>query len=241
MLTEPGQARSGIVYGGKVYETDGANPVGVRDWEDIRLLAPVSRPPTVRLFAHNPDLPTWERDPAPEFLYINPGNIRATQEPVPGPASPLHVTPCLAVVLAGSGSNVPVDVADDLVLGFGLSLVFSNSAAEFPARAYDVGFNLGPALTTPDELESLGEASARGRTYELTFSLSRNGEPTETLELSAGSATVAESLSSASLTAPLRVGELFLFALSAPLACAEPGDVLELRGDPLGTLATRVL
>jgi hypothetical protein len=50
-LGVPGTVHSGIVHGGKVYETDGTNPVAVHEAGDVRLLSPVGRPPSIRLFS----------------------------------------------------------------------------------------------------------------------------------------------------------------------------------------------
>jgi len=78
LISSPTHPRSGIVYGSKVYETDGSNPIGTYEWSEVRLLAPVGMPPSVRLFDATDEESDWslaEENPLPSFQYLNPRSM----------------------------------------------------------------------------------------------------------------------------------------------------------------------
>jgi 2-keto-4-pentenoate hydratase/2-oxohepta-3-ene-1,7-dioic acid hydratase in catechol pathway len=242
--SSPGTPRTGIVLGGKVYETEGANPVGVHDWTEARLLSPVGHPPSVRLF---PALSNRSDAESYEFFYLNPNAIA-------GPNAVISVTegtelsciPCLGIVVAGGGASVPVAEADGVVLGLTLANVFFQGSdkplSELPAWAFDAGIAVGPAITTPDELEESVADESKGRLYDFPVTLGLNGEEILATNLAAMGATPAELLSFASLTCPLRQGDLLLAAIAAPPPNVKlrSGDQARLASESLGTLSTRL-
>lgn len=229
--SDPNTARSGIVYGGRIYETDGAQPIGVHDFSSLRLLAPLV-PRSVR----------WYEFDAPHaYRYLNPSALFDPGASVPAPAEPLELNPCLAVVLAGMGRNVSTTVADETVLGIGLGLVLRSISAPFAARAWDVGFVIGPALTTPDGLAEISVPTEVGMTYQHGWSLEMNEQPTRNGDLSDLQTTVASLISEASTTCALAQSDVFLIPLSdEPVACAS-GDRAILKCEPFGALTMRAL
>jgi len=244
LLSSPGTPRSGIVYGSKVYETDGANPIGVHEWSDVRLLSPIGLPPSVRLFASAEEGYQWEHGadvPLPSFEYLNPTTLLGPGFALPMPEySPkIHADPCLAVVVAGSGRDVPVDEADGLVLGVTLVTSF-HSKTEKAGRARDAGFALGPAITTPDELDDAVTVDERGRRYRFGLSLKVNAEEILKVDLSDLPFTLAELLSYASESAALHQGDILAVSLGANERALGKGDQVQVVCEKLGTLTTRV-
>ena len=244
LLSSPGTPRSGIVYGSKVYETDGANPVGVHEWADVRLLSPIGLPPSVRIFAPAEEGYQWEHGPDvpfPSFAYLNPTTLLGPgfAMPMPEYTKQVHADPCLAVVIAGAGRDVPVDEADGLVLGLTLVTSF-HSNNEKAARARDAGFALGPAITTPDELDDAVTVDERGRRYRFGLSLTVNAEEVLKVDLSDLPFTFAELLSYASESAPLHQGDIVAVSLGANDRALDKGDQVQAVCEKLGTLTTRI-
>lgn len=243
LLSSPGQPRSGIVYGSKVYETDGTNAIGVYEWSDVRLLAPIGQPPSVRLFDPPEEGYEWEHGadvPMPAFQYLNSSAMAGPGLALPAPefAPQFFADPCLAVIVAGSGMNVPPDEADGLVLG--LTLVTSFHTRDKGGRARDPGFALGPAITTPDELDDAVTVDERGRRYRFGMTLRVNSEDIGAYELSALPYTLAELLAYASESAPLVQGDIVAMSLGRNERALEKGDQVQLVCEKLGTLTTRI-
>lgn len=241
LAESPGTPRSGIVYGPKVYETDGANPVGIHDWSEARLLSPVGQPNSLRFV-----LPMPSKREVYDFRYLNPGILIGPNGSVVRQSSELAVMPCLGVVIAGSGQGVSVSDADETVLGLTLVNVFyqpgEEELAALPAWALDAGAAIGPAITTPDELDDKVADETDGRRYDLDIVLGHNGVDVATMNVQNLGPTIAQVLSFASLTCALRPGDLFAIALSdAPLPLRlKEGEQIKLVSDSLGALVTTV-
>ena len=246
-LESPGNARSGIVYGGKVYETDGANPIAVHEAADVRLFSPIGISPAVRLLRFSS---TGEPDPA-AYVYTNPASIAGPNQMLRVPAfvSDLDFEPYLACVIATAAAEVSVQEADGLILGLSILNVLvagqerrTHGAAY--ARASDFAASLGPVLTTPDELDDALVDTDLGRRYRLPVVTRVNG-----LERAAGDAgslpfTFAQVLSTASESWPLQPGEVFAMALplesAAPPPALQPDDEIQVSVEHLGTLNSKV-
>jgi 2-keto-4-pentenoate hydratase/2-oxohepta-3-ene-1,7-dioic acid hydratase in catechol pathway len=243
LIASPGHARSGIVYGAKVYETEGSEGVAVHEWTDARLLAPIGQPPSVRFFSPPPEDSRWELGPdqaLPVFEYLNPVGLIA-----PGLALPLQdgmalgADPCVGIVIAGAGRNVPVGEADGLVLGLTLVTAF-RAQGESGARLRDVGFALGPAITTPDELDDAVTEDERGRRYRFPIALKVNSEVVVEFDLSALPYTLAELLSHASESCPVHIGDIVAVSLGSNSQILGKGDQVQSVSEKLGALTTRI-
>lgn len=244
IISSPTRPRSGIVYGSKVYETDGTNPVGVHEWSDVRLLSPVGMPPSVRLFGEPREGWSWEthsEDSLPAFEYLNPAALvgPGMALPIPEPVKSLLADPCLGVIIGGSGRDVSVEDADGLVLGLCLVTSFC-SPADAGGRARDVGYAVGPAVTTPDELDDAVTVDERGRRYRFSVGLKVNSEEIVSFDLSGLPYTVAELLSYASDSCALQQGDLVAVRLGTNSRSIEKGDQVQTSSDKLGVLTTRV-
>ena len=244
LASSPGTARTGIVYEGKVYETEGANPIGVHDWTEARLLSPVGQPPSFRLF---PTLPADGLSEAFDFRYLNPNAIAGPLGVIAvSPGMELSCIPCLGAVVAGGGASISIAQADEVLLGLTLVNVFYQSSEkslnELPPWAFDAGTAVGPALTTPDELDENVIDVANGRSYDFEIALSLNDDVIFKKNVEQMGATIAQLLSFASLTCPLKQGDLFAAGLlrEVPDVRLKSGDQVRLVSEKLGALVTKL-
>jgi fumarylacetoacetate (FAA) hydrolase len=252
----PGLVRSGIVHGAKVYETDGANPIAVHEADAIRPLPPVGQPGSVRYFRTSKELHLDLLDEtSPIFAYLNPTSIIGPSKIIPFPtlSGAVDFEPCIGAVMAASGANIPVELADDMILGYTLAIAVALRDVERqeralclgPGRSFDTAIALGPVLTTPDELEETIESEERGKRFALSAVARVNG-----VELRRGAVqdlpfTFAEAIAAASESCAVREGDLILLG---PLVW--PGDADEQRLSPddqvqcaverLGTLSLKL-
>lgn len=243
LASAPGYPRSGIVYGGKIYETDGTNPIAIHEWNEVRLLAPIGRPPSIRLFEHGLPL---------TFRYLNPGVLHGPSSILKKPSRTerLSFLPCLALVAASNAAEINPDRAEEILLGMSLAVVMvdeTQSEDRLSARHYDPGIALGPAITTPDEVEEEIEFRADGKTYRLTVSVRINGEEKVTFNVAELASSVAGILSHCSESCPLVPGDVILlqspdrFSVSGQIGrYLDRGDEIQLVCDRLGVLSASV-
>ncbi|HYH28834.1 MAG TPA: fumarylacetoacetate hydrolase family protein [Pseudonocardia sp.] len=206
----PGMVRDGAVHGFAVGETllgliesDGglaaaaeraaAAAAEVVDLADVRLCAPIPRPPSVRDFLSfeehlrnargalgRRDVPqVWFEQPV--FYFSNPAAIR-------GPDAEVPISPgCaefdyeveVAAVVGRAGSDLTPDEAEGLIAGYTVFCDWSardvqareSKAGLGPAKGKDGATSIGPALVTPDELEPYRS----GNGYRLAMRGSVNG------------------------------------------------------------------
>lgn len=252
LIAQPDRIRSGIVHGGKIYETDGANPVGVHEAADVRPLSPVGRPPSIRFF-RNPTrigerLNADEAEALP-YNYGNPAALFGPNQIVPRPdyALDLQYEPYIAAVVATSGRRVPVEHADETILGFTIvnQLVARDLVRRSEtARGMDFAVCIGPVLTTPDELDDHVIDQEFGRRYKLSVVNRVNGIERRRSGVEDLPMTFAQALSLVSQGAPLAEGDIVALG---PLACWEDdepsldtGDELQVAVEVLGTLSTKI-
>lgn len=227
LVTDPEKIRTGIAYEGRIYETDGTNAIGIHEAGDIRLLAPIGRPPTVRVFR--------EGDHA--FDYAHPGAMLGPNLALPLPSEVERVAyvPALAVVIGGAGSAVVPSVADDLVLGLALAHVFS-TLRDPGGRALDLGYCVGPAIVTPDEFGADSIRPDAGAFYADSVAVWRNGVEITSFDLASLRPSPASAIAYASETQPLAEGDLILIPLGELDLVPEAGDQLKLVAPKLGAL-----
>jgi 2-keto-4-pentenoate hydratase/2-oxohepta-3-ene-1,7-dioic acid hydratase in catechol pathway len=216
----------------------------VHEWSDVRLLAPLGQPPSLRLFApFEPEL-TWaegEDAPTPSFEYLNPSALVGPGFAIPWPewTRKVSVDACLGVVIGGAGRFVSLQDADELVLGLTLVTSFYVPGVE-GGRGRDVGFALGPAITTPDELDDSVTVDERGRRYRFGLTLKVNSDEVGAYDLSSLPQTIAELLTSASSSCTIQQGDVIAVNLGANNRVLEKGDQVQLVCEKLGALTTRV-
>lgn len=220
VLLDPGKPRSGFAFQGKVYETDGQQPIGIHEPGDVRLLAPVLAG-SIRLYS------------ADSFTYLNPASSVGTGEPVLGRLDrEMSCQPCLVAVIASYGRNIEVGVADDVVLGLtlGTHYFFGEGASASDA---DAGFAFGPAISTPEDLMEAGKDTERGKVYTLPLSFGKGGTDPEVFspEVSFG-----HRIAQASETAPLRPGDLFAVPVGERIRGIQQKDEIHFVSETLGAL-----
>lgn len=242
-----------MVYSGKIYETDGANPVAVHDAEAVRPLSPIPHAPSLRIFRTD-FLASPETDSAePRFFYGNPGALVGASQLInpPDAMARIGVLPLMAAVIVSDAFRVDVEDADDLVLGYTMVLLLVSRSDEIiereiglVGRSHDLGGVIGPVLTTPDELEDDIQTAEFGRRYDLTSVLRVNA-----VERERGSAmempfTFAQAISFASQTCTVKTGDIFAVgpiveAGETPIYL-EPGDEAQLAMGKLGALSLKL-
>ena len=205
-------------------------------------------------------VPEWYE--APVFYFSNTAGIVGHGAPVrkPPDTNELDYELELGVVIGREGRDIPVAEADAHVAGF--TIINDWSARDLqrremkvglgPAKGKDFATSVGPWLVTPDELrERALPAEGRGLRYDLTMVARVNGR-----EYSSGNAremhwTFAELIAEASRNTVLRPGDL-LGSGTVGTGCItefpqrtypwlQPGDVVELKIDGLGTLTNEVV
>lgn len=226
LASAPGTPRSGIAYDGRVYETQGTEPVAIHQFEDVRILAPVARASSLRILEPGES----------NFVYGNPGLLF-------GPGSSLNpdetttAIPALAIIIGGHGGKVQIEDADDLVLGYANATIFKNSTSG--GAAYDGGYAMGPVLTSPDDFDDEAVVNSKGKNLLSSSALTINNQEPTTLPLANMPGTPAEILSKISQTAPLVEGDVILVGLTS--VQVSKGDEIKLSHSKMGALVTRLL
>lgn len=202
---------------------------------EVRLLVPVT-PPSIRLYRGDAEEPT--------FRYLNPATMLRPGEALelPAFAVPARYEPCIAAVIAVEGRSIPVHLADETVLGFTLmTSIFADDGHS--ARSRDVGVWIGPAITTPDELEDRVTEDGAGRRFHLEVGAQRSADqPFKTNLAEEMDFTFAELIAHASDSAPLRPGDVIAYSLpDIAEGTLVPTDEVAVLSDLLGTLATRLV
>ncbi len=251
LLSDPGTARSGLVYSGKIYETDGEEPKAVHEAKDVRPLPPIGRASAVRLFRW---VPGEEVPVEPMYTYTNPNCVVGPSQILPRPdfAGQIDFEPYLAAIAVQDGMNLSLEEADDLILGFTLLNVLVARDMERTERAYgrgagrsfDLGAVIGPVLTTPDEVEDHQIGADRGRAYQLQAVARVNGVDRRRGETQHLPFTFAEMIRAASLSCPIRAGDVF--AMGPIVELGEPdfdlslGDEVQVSVEKLGAIALKI-
>lgn len=251
----PGQVKSGIVHGGKLYETEGTQPVAIYEADQVKLLSPIGLVPSVRLAGYDwQPSPIEPVDPSEVFYwYGNPSAIFGPNRvlELPQPVARLSFRPYLAAITASDAQAVEFDQGDEYLLGFTIVNVFVSVDLEQEERRFgfgkgrssDLGIAIGPVLTTPDEFDDVTVSDEFGRRFAGPWTAKVNG-----VEMMTGSSemvlyTASQLLSAASYSAPVRSGEILALGpvFDAPIGefpTLKSGDTVEVSGDKLGTLKT---
>jgi fumarylacetoacetate (FAA) hydrolase len=256
LASSPGYTRSGIFYSGKVYETDGANAVGVHEWADVVPFIPTGLPPSYRVFSSAALGDLWgvDEDSRPFHHYLNPATLLAPSRAFPKPLliGELGYEPQLAVIIGSAGSQISVEEADGFILG--VTVLNTLVAREIDAaerrqgaavgRSRDFATAAGPFITTPEELDDIVVDDSRGRRYKLEAVIRVNGEEVAREDLTDLPFTFAELISFASETCSLAPGDLIglgpLGLKDNRKPILDTGDEVQVFVERLGALVTRI-
>ncbi|MCG8347234.1 MAG: fumarylacetoacetate hydrolase family protein [Chloroflexales bacterium] len=236
--------------------------------DQVRLLAPLPRPSSIRDFyafeqhvamarrLRNQEVPPeWYRFPA--FYFSNHGAVYGPDATIPMPHSEaLDYELELACVMGRTGVDIPAEEALNYVAGYMIMNDWSARDIQAeeraiglgPAKAKDFATSLGPWLVTPDELELYTDDDGR---LSLTMIARVNG-----VERSRGNAALmhhsfADMIAHASRDAYLYAGDVFgsgtvgggcLLELTSGYGpWLERGDVVELEITGLGILKNSIM
>jgi 2-keto-4-pentenoate hydratase/2-oxohepta-3-ene-1,7-dioic acid hydratase in catechol pathway len=244
-----------MVYSGKIYETDGANPVAVHEAEAIRPLAPIPHAPSLRFFRTDlqPESYSESEPEEPRFFYGNPVSLVGASQLINFPDSTIALgfEAFVAAVLVGDAYQIDIQDADDLILGITLLNVLVARDRERIERrngaigsSHDVGGAIGPVLTTPDELEDYVTDAAFGKRYALSTVVRVNGVERLRGNLELLPFTFAQAISSASQTCTLKAGDVIALGPVVdpelePLLL-DPGDEVQLAVENLGAISLKL-
>ncbi|MCW5941208.1 MAG: fumarylacetoacetate hydrolase family protein [Fimbriimonadaceae bacterium] len=267
LAAAPGYPRVGIYHNGKVYETDGKNPLGIHEAADIQLLSPVKRPGSFRVYSNHQidgiksplgfldDLPIEE--PVPTYSYRNPGAILGPGASVEYPSltNDLSFEPLIVVVIQDDGHRLELGEAENLILGYALGIEFvARDLARFEAssitghgQSRDFASLIGPVVVTPDDMQDLLRNDEDGVRMDLEMVARVNGRDVFHTNMIEANWSFAELLVNASQTGRLLSGDVFAVSMAsenfsdqAPPRL-EIGDEVQLSAPVLGTLKATVI
>jgi 2-keto-4-pentenoate hydratase/2-oxohepta-3-ene-1,7-dioic acid hydratase in catechol pathway len=168
------------------------DPAGTFALEEVALLPPTSRPPSVRdFYAFEQHVKTarqrrgLEMDPdwyeLPVFYFSNPAAVIGPDDDVAVPpgSEQLDFELEVAAVVGLGGSDLRPDEAERHIAGFTVMNDWSARDVQRremklsmgPVKGKDFATSLGPFLVTPDELEPL----RKGRAFDLRMTATVNG------------------------------------------------------------------
>lgn len=237
--------------------------------EQVRLCAPLPRPPSVRDFYAFEQhvkaaraqrglgmIPEWYEFPV--FYFSNAAAIYGPEDVIPYPSQSqaLDYELEIACILGRGGVNIPVEEAERYIAGY--TVMNDWSARDIqrkemavglgPAKGKDFATSLGPWLVTPGELQ--GRALGNGR-YDLTMVARVNGREYSRGNFKDITFTFPEMIARASQDCPLVPGDV-LGSGTVGTGCIlelgpenaggwlRPGDVVELEIQGLGVLRNTV-
>ncbi|KAB8143760.1 fumarylacetoacetate hydrolase family protein [Chloroflexia bacterium SDU3-3] len=235
--------------------------------DEVRLLAPLPRLGTLRLFnvfeehalaaaslRHGGLLPEWYEQPL--FAFGNPNAILGPAEELDMPqTAALDYALGVACVIGRAGRDIGEDEAEQHIAGYMVmngwcarDLERLELAAGYgPSKSRDFASSLGPVLATPDEIEERLLPDGR---YNLAMVARVNGQEVSRGNMRDASFTFAQMIASASRDATLYPGDvLFSGAVGGGSLLEqtegrgpwlERGDEVELEIGGLGALRTPI-
>lgn len=248
LKSEPGIIRSGMVYSGKIYETDGAEAIGVHEAADVRPLAPIPTPPSIRIFRCDLGDDSGE----PGFFYGNPGSVVGPSQIVnlPDIESEFAIRSYLGATIVGAGYQVNVEEAEAMILGLTLVNILTATTLEAQERArgigigrsHDLGIAIGPVLTTPDDLDDVMVMTDNGILYKLECSIKINQVEVAKANFEEFTISMVDAVRIASETCTLHPGDVFCIGpIFDDVDCkVEAKDEFQFSMERLGTLAVKI-
>ncbi|MBC8065013.1 MAG: fumarylacetoacetate hydrolase family protein [Chlorobia bacterium] len=254
LKSSPGEIRSGLVYSGKIYETDGEQSIAVHEADQVRPLSPVGRPPSIRIFRMSEgQLPKTDDDGVPLYFHTNPSGLYGPSQIVPKPATVAHLDfeTYLIAIVGSDGLQIPVENGDSYILGFTLAIQLVSrdllreeaEQASGIGRSFDIGGVIGPVISTPDDLDEVVTEEIPARKYGLSVVTRLNGVEHGRGEIADLPVSFAELVAAASDVGPVRSGDLLAIG---PIASGdgstflESGDDVQVSVEHLGTLSLKV-
>ncbi|MFE2996691.1 fumarylacetoacetate hydrolase family protein [Nocardia sp. NPDC059246] len=250
-----------------------ADPRQVRAVSEVTLRSPIPQPPTVRdymtfeshlegvmkLTDPRAAIPAeWYR--APAFYFTNPYAVIGPADPVPiAPGShAFDLELEVAAVIGRAGSNIRAERGENHIAGYTVMIDWSARDLQFdemqvrlgPVKGKDTATTLGPALVTPDELES----ARSGTSFDLAMTASINATAIGQDTLASMHFSFGEMVAHASRGTWVKPGDVLGSGTCGGGCLAElwgrkgrdahpalaPGDSVTVTVDRLGSLTTRI-
>jgi 2-keto-4-pentenoate hydratase/2-oxohepta-3-ene-1,7-dioic acid hydratase in catechol pathway len=198
---------------------------------------------------------------APAFYFTNPYAILGPADDVPVPPGSrlFDLELEIAAVIGRTGRDVHPDDADTYIAGYTILIDWSARDLQFaemqvrlgPAKGKDTATTLGPVLVTPDELEPWRTDTA----YDLAMNVEINGQQIGQDRWSSMAFSYGDMLAYASRGTEIRPGDVLGSGTCGGGCLAElwgrhghdahpplqPGDVVSVSVEQLGTLTTRIV
>lgn len=249
LVDEPGEAKAGLYYEGKFYETDGEQAIAIHESDSGHLLMPLISAPSVRLFSTSDEGPEGTKT---AYRFLNSSRLYGPNRllALPDEPSGYDLTATVAVISAGDGAFIQPEEAPQFVLGYALLLILRApdvqdrlSPLGLPdAAAYDVGIFLGPVITTPEEVFDLSD-TGEPTSFVWDFRLKINGD-----QVAAGEERVGpygDCFVEASRFGPVRGGEVLggpalVKTLEGTGHSINAGDIIEFEVQRLGRLVALI-
>jgi fumarylacetoacetate (FAA) hydrolase len=234
--------------------------------DEVRLLAPIPRPRTIRDFyafeAHVKNARArrglgmqeeWYQQPV--FYFSNPNAVFGPGDEVPKPRATamLDFELEVAIVIGREGRDIPAAEADRYIAGYMIMNDWSArdiQAQEMkvglgPAKGKDFATSFGPWLVTPDELADRARPDGR---LNLTMTARINGVEVSRGNLADIYFTFGQIIERASQDCTLYPGEIIgsgtvgtgCLLETGAYRWLEPGDVVELEVERLGVLRNTI-
>ncbi|HEY6798229.1 MAG TPA: fumarylacetoacetate hydrolase family protein [Kineosporiaceae bacterium] len=197
---------------------------------------------------------------APAFYFTNPYAVigPADDVPIPPGSRLFDLELEVAAVIGRPGRDLHPDDADAYIAGYTILIDWSARDVQFaemqvrlgPTKGKDTATTLGPVLVTPDELEPWRTDTA----YDLAMTVDINGERLGQDRWSSMAFSYADMIAYASRGTQIRPGDVLGSGTCGGGCLAElwgrqgldahpplqPGDVVTVTVDQLGTLTTRI-
>jgi len=237
-----------MVYSGKIYETDGAEAIGVHEAADIRPLAPVPTPPSIRIFRSDLGGDSDESN----FFYGNPGAVVGPSQIInlPDLESEYVVRSYLGATIVGTGYQVNEEEAEAMILGLTLVNIVTAKTIEDEerrngfgfGRSHDLGIAIGPVLTTPDDVDDVMIMTKNGILYKLECSIKINQVERAKAQFEEFTISMVDAVQFASETCTLRAGDIFCVGpIFDDADCTvKAGDEFQFSMERLGVLALKI-
>jgi len=198
---------------------------------------------------------------APAFYFTNPYAILGPADDVPVPPGSrlFDLELEVAAVIGRTGRDVHPEDADSYIAGYTILIDWSARDLQFaemqvrlgPAKGKDTATTLGPVLVTPDELEPWRTDTA----YDLAMSVQINGQQIGQDRWSSMAFSYADMIAYAARGTEVRPGDVLGSGTCGGGCLAElwgrqghdahpplqPGDVVTVTVEQLGTLTTRIV
>lgn len=214
----------------------------------IALFERAERWPVRRIFcvgrnyaAHAVEMGHDPRSEPPFFFQKNPDNLDTSGVfPYPSQSKDVHHEVELLVALKSGGRDIPAETALDTVYGYAVALDMTRRDLQGLAKKAGRPWEVGKAVERSAPVGPVYPVEEVGHPESGAITLSVNGAPRQTGDLSEMVWSVAEIIATLSRFFTLAAGDVILTGTPSGVGAVVPGDVMRAEIDGLGSLDVRV-